>query len=31
VEENGKEQGLTDKDAARKFPKEQATAREKAQ
>jgi len=27
---NGREQGLTDKDAARKFAKVQATARKKA-
>jgi len=27
VKENGREQGLTDKDVARKFAKEQATAR----
>jgi len=30
VKENGREQGLTDKDVARKFAKEQATARKKA-
>ena len=30
VKENGREQGLTDKDVARKFAKEQATARMKA-
>ena len=29
-QENGQEQGLTDKDVARKFAKEQATARKKA-
>jgi len=30
VKENGREQGLTDKNVARKFAKEQATARKKA-
>jgi len=30
VKENGREQGLTDKDEARKFAKVQATARKKA-
>jgi len=30
MEESGREQGLTDKDVARKFVKEQATARKKA-
>jgi len=30
VKENGREQGLTEKDVARKFAKEQATARKKA-
>ena len=30
MKENGREQGLTDKDVARKFAKEQATARKKA-
>jgi len=30
VKENGGEQGLTDKDVARKFAKEKATARKKA-
>ena len=30
VKENRREQGLTDKDVARKFAKEQATARKKA-
>jgi len=29
VKENGREQALTDKDVAKKFAKEQATAREK--
>jgi len=29
MKENGREQGLTDKDVARKFLKEQATARKK--
>ena len=29
VKEDGREQGLTDKDVARKFAKEQATARKK--
>jgi len=29
VKENGREQGLTDKDVARKFAKEQAKARKK--
>jgi len=30
MEGNGREQGLTDKDVARKFAKERARAREKA-
>jgi len=30
VKENGREQGLTDKDVVRKFVKEQAMARKKA-
>jgi len=30
VKENGREQGLTDKDVTRKFTKEQATAGKKA-
>jgi len=30
VKENGREQGLTEKDVARKFAKEQATAGKKA-
>jgi len=30
VKENGREQGLTGKDVARKFAKEEATARKKA-
>ena len=30
VKENGREQGLSEKDVARKFAKEQATARKKA-
>jgi len=30
VKENGREQGLTDKDVVKKFAKEQATARKKA-
>ena len=30
MEEIGREQGLTDKDVARKFAKERATARKKA-
>ena len=30
MKENGREEGLTDKDVARKFTKEQATARKKA-
>jgi len=30
MKENGREQGLTDKDVARKFAKEQATARKNA-
>jgi len=31
VKENGREQGLADKDVAKKFEKEQARARKKAQ